>query len=90
MKIQKPSRGRVVLFTTPKSSSDDPTNTEMYEFTGLITDPHGHGDGMVDIVYFHDEGNKTIFEIAVPHSLVPKANTWRYPPRVEGEIEVSE
>ncbi len=92
VKIPRPSKGRVILFTVAAPLSSDPSGKELREYTGTITDPHSDAaiPGCVDVVYFNDESQKTIFEVARRHSLTPKANTWRYPPRVEGEIEVSE
>lgn len=83
-KIPKPSKGRVVLFTCADG-------LELEEYSAVITDTEGYSKpGMVDLIVFDDGNRATRFETARSHSLVPKHNTWRYPPRVEGEIEVEE
>lgn len=81
MKIQKPSQGRVVLFTAFRGNEEKATD----EYTALITRAHDT-PGFVDLVTF---GSQSVyFQHKVAFDADGGAGTWRYPPHVKEEIEV--
>lgn len=80
--IQKPSLGRVVIYT---DNGGVEHSARMSRITELAA------KGVIDL-------HVDIWDFLVPvkplgnvrHSLTPKPHTWRYPPFVEGKIEVPE
>lgn len=87
MKIQKPSLGRIVIFTAFRGH----TETETDQYAGIIVKVHPDtpetpGGSFVDIV--------TLGSSSVYHNNRARfdadglSGTWRYPPHVKEEIEV--
>lgn len=82
MKIQKPSPGRVVYF----ARAPDLTHPLLvYNFVAVI------------ITVIDNKGTVNLRCLNtlerfdnISHCAKAKTNTWHYPPRVEGEIEVAE
>jgi sensor domain CHASE-containing protein len=95
MKIQKPSKGHVVIFTAWRGQGPDSGKVD--EYAGIIVNVHepqqltdaggfDHPGDKVDLVtfgpssFYHNNG--------VRHDADGATGTWRYPPREAGEIEV--
>lgn len=84
MKIQKPTKGRVVFFTAYRGHDEKDTD----EYTALITNTYpSEGDGtVVDLVTF---GSASFyFQPKVKFNSDGVAGSWRYPPFEKAEIEV--
>lgn len=77
MKIQLPTMGRVVIYTSAKGIA----------YPALV-DYH-EGFGKVQLVVSMVDGSGSTRLIAnVPHDEDSAPNTWRYPPRSDETIEV--
>lgn len=84
MKIQKPSLGRVVIFTAWRGEGE--ASGKVDEYAGLVVGVSHADGGVVDIKTF---GPNSIYSNnGIPHDATGKAGTWRYPPFVKEEVEV--
>lgn len=81
MKIQKPTRGRVVEYTAFRGHQEKDTDAYTALVTGVTEDPL-----FVNLVTFGT--HSVYFQTKVPYDADGKAGTWRYPPRCEDMIEV--
>lgn len=85
MLIDKPTRGRVVHYTTTKGET----------CTGLVEECVSER-GAVHIIYFDFErptarspmGKEVHLALGVPFASTPRPNSWRYPPRSTEQIDV--
>jgi hypothetical protein len=87
VKIQKPTLGRVVLFTAYRGHTEAGTAL-VDEYPGLITCVLDEGlwPGRVHLVTF---GPTSMYHNqSVEHDSDGAPNTWRYPPMSRDEIEV--
>lgn len=85
MKIQKPSLGRVVIFTAWRGQGADSGKVDQYAgiIVGVADDKPA---GVIDIVTL---GPSSVYHNNnVSHDADGAAGTWRYPPFVKEEIEV--
>jgi hypothetical protein len=84
MKIQKPTLGRVVIFTAWRGHDEKDRD----EYAGIIVRVHDQlGPGVVDIKTM---GPHSLYDNArVPHDANGAGGTWRYPPHTKDEIEVA-
>lgn len=84
VKIQKPTLGRVVIYTAWRGEGE--ASGKVDEYAGLVVGV-AHADGaVVDIKTF---GSNSIYSNnGIPYDGSGKAGTWRYPPRCTEEIEV--
>jgi hypothetical protein len=84
MKIQKPSLGRVVIFTAWRGQGEESGKVDQY--AGVIVGVSDDKPGVIDIVtlgpssVYHNNGARFDAD--------GSAGTWRYPPFVKDEIEV--
>ena len=87
MKIQRPTIGRIVIFTAWRGVGDA---GKADECAGVIVKVHGSTldaeSGCVDLVTFDSSG--IYHNNDVDHDVDGVAGTWRYPPRCTDEIEV--
>lgn len=84
MKIQKPTLGRVVIFTAFRGEGE--ASGKVDEYAGIVVNTPYADASIVDIKTF---GSHSLYSnLAVPHDAGGKAGTWRYPPRCTDEIEV--
>lgn len=83
--IQKPTKGRVVLYTAFRGHVQDKEQVD--EYAGIVTGvPDPTRPEIINIVTFGDAS--TYFQTKVPFNADGLAGTWRYPPRSEEMVEV--
>jgi hypothetical protein len=85
-KIQYPSLGRVVEFTARKGFCEFLREEERVTYAGLVVGVHLNG--VVDIVTFGP--NSVHHNNRVAYHANGEAMTWRYPPRCDATLDVSE
>ena len=83
MKIQRPTIGRIVIFTA-KSEIDGAAT----EHAGMITHVHSK-PGRISVSMFGEPGPySSVYNADADHDANGADGTWRYPPRCTDEIEV--
>lgn len=85
MKIQKPTKGRVVEFTAPEPAGPAGPGAKPARYAGIIVETHA--DGAVDI--FTMGSNSTYHQHNNLDGVGGTTGSWRYPPRCADEIDVA-
>jgi hypothetical protein len=80
--IQKPTLGRVVIFTAFRGQDGQSEVSD--EYPGTVV--KHHGEGVIDIV---TQGSNSTYHVNnVPYDVKGDSGTWRYPERCDDMIDV--